>query len=50
MTRKKHDKKMPSAKIKTLRLLKHIFVDNAFVKLLAIVVSVALWLVIGYLF
>ena len=50
MRNNKKEKNGTDAKTKVVRILKRIFVDNAFVKVLALVVSVGLWLVIGYLF
>ena len=50
MLNNKKEKNGTDAKTKVVRILKRIFVDNAFVKVLALVVSVGLWLVIGYLF
>lgn len=50
MRNNKKEKNGTDAKTKVVRILKRIFVDNAFVKVLALVVSMGLWLVIGYLF
>ena len=50
MRNNKKEKSTVDARTKAVRILKRLFVDNALVKILAIVVSVALWLVIGYLF
>lgn len=50
MRNNKKEKSTVDAKTKAVRILKRLFVDNALVKILAVVVSVALWLVIGYLF
>ena len=50
MRNNKKEKNGTDAKTKVVRILKRIFVDNAFVKVLALGGSVGLWLVIGYLF
>lgn len=50
MRNNKKDKNVVDTKTKAVNIFKRIFLDNWFVKILAIFVTVALWLVIKYVF